>query len=554
MVTDLWYKNAIIYSLSVDSFLDSDGDGCGDFNGIIRRLDYLHGLGITAIWLMPFHPSPRQDHGYDVTDYYNVDPRFGTLGDFVAFTHACRQRGIRVMMDLVINHTSEQHPWFQAAIKDPKSPYRDFYIWSDEKPDNAEEGVVFPGYQKTTWTWHPQAGAYYYHKFYEFQPDLNIANHAVREEMLKIIGFWLQLGVSGFRMDAVPFLIAIDAKHAEAAEPADEFLRDIRAFAQWRNGDAALLAEANVPPEECLTYFGESGDRLHMMFNFAVNQTVFYALAAGDTAPLKEALASSAGIPPTAQWANFLRNHDELDIGSLPEPQKKAIFDAFAPSPDMQLYERGIRRRLAPMLGNDRRRIELAYSLMMSLPGTPVLRYGDEIGMGEDLSLDQRFSVRTPMQWSAERNGGFSSATKPVRPVVSTGPFTYHTVNVAAQRSDSCSMLNWMERIIRMRKELPEIGLGKADVLPTASTVLAIRYRWGNAVTLAVHNLADEKIEVSLSADEFGDSGKPMICLHTDHRCEVRSGNYLLSLPAYGYRWYKLGGLEDMIDCSRYAD
>ncbi len=554
MVTDLWYKNAIIYSLSVDSFLDSDGDGCGDFNGLIRRLDYLRGLGITAVWLMPFHPSPRRDHGYDVIDYYNVDPRFGTLGDFVAFTHACRQRGLRVMMDLVINHTSDQHPWFQAAIKDPKSRYRDFYIWSDEKPDNAAEGVVFPGYQETTWTWHPEAGAYYYHKFYHFQPDLNIANHEVREEMLKIIGFWLQLGVSGFRMDAVPFLIAADAKHAEDAEPADEFLRDIRSFAQWRNGDAVLLAEANVPPEECLTYFGKSGDRLHMMFNFAVNQTVFYALAAGDTGPLKDALASSAATPATAQWAHFLRNHDELDIGNLPGPQKQAIFDAFAPSPDMQLYERGIRRRLAPMLDNDRRRIELAYSLMMSLPGTPVLRYGDEIGMGEDLSLEERFSVRTPMQWSDERNGGFTSAAKPIRPVVSNGPCAYQRVNVAAQRSNSESMLNWMEKIIRMRKELPEIGLGDADVLPTGATVLAICYRWGNAVTLVVHNLAAEDTEVSLSADRIGATGKPMICLHTDHRCEVQSGRYVLSLPAYGYRWFKLGGLEDMIDCSQYAD
>lgn len=554
MVTDLWYKNAIIYSLSVDSFLDSDGDGCGDFNGLIRRLDYLRGLGITAVWLMPFHPSPRRDHGYDVIDYYNVDPRFGTLGDFVAFTHACRQRGLRVMMDLVINHTSDQHPWFQAAIKDPKSRYRDFYIWSDEKPDNAAEGVVFPGYQETTWTWHPEAGAYYYHKFYHFQPDLNIANHEVREEMLKIIGFWLQLGVSGFRMDAVPFLIAADAKHAEDAEPADEFLRDIRSFAQWRNGDAVLLAEANVPPEECLTYFGKSGDRLHMMFNFAVNQTVFYALAAGDTGPLKDALASSAATPATAQWAHFLRNHDELDIGNLPGPQKQAIFDAFAPSPDMQLYERGIRRRLAPMLDNDRRRIELAYSLMMSLPGTPVLRYGDEIGMGEDLSLEERFSVRTPMQWSDERHGGFTSAAKPIRPVVSHGPCAYQRVNVAAQRSNSESMLNWMEKIIRMRKELPEIGLGNADVLPTAATVLAICYRWGNAVTLVVHNLVAEDTEVSVSADKIGATGKPMICLHTDHRCEVQSGRYVLSLPAYGYRWFKLGGLEDMIDCSQYAD
>ena len=350
MINDLWYKNSIIYCLSVATYLDSNGDGVGDFPGLTRRLDYLSGLGVTAIWLMPFQPSPFRDDGYDISDYYGVDPRFGTLGDFVEFTKAAQQRGMRVLIDLVVNHTSNQHPWFQDARRDPQSKYRDWYVWSKKKPANADKGVVFPGVQKSTWTLRPEARAWYFHRFYDFQPDLNTANPEVQAEILKIMGFWIQLGVSGFRMDAVPFVIA--TKGPDVTQPVEQYdmLRMFREFLQWRRGEAIILAEANVEPDTDMQYFGDSGDRLQMMFNFQVNQTLFYALAAADSRPLEKALKATRPRPATGQWGIFLRNHDELDLGRLSDEQRQAVFAAFGPDPDMQLYERGIRRRLAPML------------------------------------------------------------------------------------------------------------------------------------------------------------------------------------------------------------
>ena len=548
MIPDLWYKNAVIYSLAVDSYLDSNGDGVGDFEGLMQRLDYLQGLGVTAIWLMPFHPSPREDHGYDVADYYGVDPRYGSLGDFVEFTHACRQRGIRVMMDLVLNHTSDQHPWFQAAVSDRDCKYRDYYIWAEEKPDDADEGMIFPGVQETTWTWHNRAKAYYFHKFYEFQPDLNISNPEVQAELLKVMGFWLELGVSGFRMDAVPFLIAEDGVNVRNPEPAFAFLRDLRAFAQWRKGDAVLLAEANIPPDKCLKYFGDDGDRLHMMFNFPVNQTMFYALASGNSGPLREKLEASKGLPSEAQWAHFLRNHDELDIGRLPEEQRNAVFAAFGPDEDMQLYGRGIRRRLAPMLGGDRRRLELAYSLMLTMPGSAVIRYGDEIGMGDDLSLAERTAARTPMQWSTEKHGGFTKGDEPVRPVISDDAYGYRSVNVADQRADPESLLNWTERMIRLRKELPEIGWGSFRILDTPDHILVMRYDWKGEAAVFLHNFADERTDVTVDVTCDDEPGRPLVCLHTHERSEPDDdGRHCVVLEAYGYRWFRLGGLDDMI-------
>ncbi|MFO1073932.1 MAG: alpha-amylase family protein [Geminicoccaceae bacterium] len=413
MINDLWYKNAIVYCLSVEHFMDTNGDGIGDFQGLMRRLDYLHGLGITTLWLMPFQPSPQRDDGYDIADYYGVDPRYGTLGDFVEFTHAARQRGMRVIVDLVVNHTSDQHPWFQSARADPRSPYRDWYVWSKKKPKHADQGMVFPGVQKTTWSYDAAARAYYFHRFYDFQPDLNTANPEVLAEILKIMGFWLQLGVAGFRMDAVPFVIA--RKGPKVTRPVLDYdmLRRFREFVQWRLGDALVLAEANVLPKTDLAYFGKEGQRMPMMFNFLVNQHLFYAMATGDAGPLAQALEATRARPPTAQWGHFLRNHDELDLGRLSAAERQRVFAAFGPEPDMQLYGRGIRRRLAPMLGGDRRRLELAYSLLFTLPGTPVLRYGDEIGMGDDLSLPERNCARTPMQWSTEPQAGFTSSTGP---------------------------------------------------------------------------------------------------------------------------------------------
>ena len=352
MINDLWYKNAIIYCLSVGAYMDANGDGVGDFRGLMRRLDYLHGLGVTAIWLMPFQPSSLRDGGYDITDYYGVDPRYGTLGDFVEFAHGCRQRGIRVLIDLVVNHTSDQHPWFQAARRDPESPYRDWYVWAKRKPPQADTGMVFPGVQKSTWSYDAVAKAWYFHRFYDFQPDLNTANPHVRAEILKIMGFWLQLGVSGFRMDAVPFVIAKKGAEQKRSVEQYDMLRGFREFLQWREGDAIILAEANVLPRTDLQYFGDDGDRLHMMFNFQVNQHLFYALAAADCRPLVKALQDTRELPPTAQWGLFLRNHDELDLGRLTAKQRQAVFDTFGPEPDMQLYQRGIRRRLAPMRNN----------------------------------------------------------------------------------------------------------------------------------------------------------------------------------------------------------
>lgn len=398
MINDLWYKNAVIYCLSVETFMDANGDGVGDFQGLMRRLDYLSGLGVTAIWLMPFQASPGRDDGYDVSDYYNVDPRYGSLGDFVEFTHGAKQRGIRVLIDLVINHTSRDHPWFQDARSDPRSHYRDWYVWSEKKPANADQGMVFPGVQKTTWTYDDKAKAYYFHRFYDHQPDLNTSHPEVQAEILKIMGFWIQLGVSGFRMDAAPFIIA--TKGADVVKPVEQFdmLRKFREFLQWRLGDSIVLAEANILPKDNFEYFGDDGDRMQMMFNFQVNQALFYSFASADTRPLKKAMEATKPRPATAQWGLFLRNHDELDLGRLTDKQRGAVFAALGPEKDMQLYDRGIRRRLAPMLGGDRRRIEMAYSLLFSLPGTPVIRYGDEIGMGDDLNLPERDCARTPMQ------------------------------------------------------------------------------------------------------------------------------------------------------------
>jgi maltose alpha-D-glucosyltransferase/alpha-amylase len=415
VINDLWYKNAVIYCLSVSTYLDANGDGIGDFTGLVRRLDYLSGLGITAIWLMPFQTSPCRDDGYDIANYYEVDPRYGTLGDFVEFTHAARQRGIRVIIDLVVNHTSDQHPWFQEARRDPHSKYRDWYVWFKARPANANTGMVFPGVQKSTWTRDAVARAWYFHRFYDFQPDLNTSNPHVQAEILKIMGFWIQLGVSGFRMDAVPFVIA--TKGATVKKPREQYdiLRIMREFLQWREGDAIILGEANVLPDTDMQYFGKDGDRMHMMFNFQVNQNLFYALAASDVRPLQRAPKSTKPRPKTAQWGLFLRNHDELDLGRLTPAQRAAVFKAFGPDPSMQLYKRGIRRRLAPMLDGDRRRIELAYSLMFTLPGTPVIRYGDELAMGDNLALPERNCARTRCNGPMNRRRDSPRATSPYR-------------------------------------------------------------------------------------------------------------------------------------------
>jgi maltose alpha-D-glucosyltransferase/alpha-amylase len=550
MINDLWYKNAVVYCLSVATYMDANGDGVGDFKGLVRRLDYLQGMGITAIWLMPFQSSPCRDDGYDIADYYNVDPRYGTLGDFVEFTRGCRQRGIRVLIDLVVNHTSNEHPWFRHACSDPKSKYREWYVWSQKRPKDASFGVVFPGVQKTTWSWEKNARSYYFHRFYDFQPDLNTAHPEVQAEILKIMGFWLQLGVDGFRMDAVPFVIA--KKGSKQSRPAEQYdmLRTFSEFLTWRKSGTIILGEANIVPKNDLEYFGEYGERLQMMFNFDVNQHLFYAMASGDTRPLIKAMQDTKPRPATAQWGQFLRNHDELDLGRLTRTQRETVFAAFGPAKSMQLYQRGIRRRLAPMLQGDRRRLELAYSLMMTLPGTPVLRYGDEIGMGDNLRLPERNCARTPMQWSTEPNAGFTSHSRPVLPVISDGPYGFRQLNVAAQRRDPDSFLNWMERLIRMRKETPEIGWGEFSFLPVRTPgVLVMEYTWRNNSVLCIHNLAAEPREVRFSLTTKNESDRALLInlLAGEHSKADESGRHCIEIEPYGYRWYRVGGLDYLL-------
>ncbi len=541
---NLWYKDAIIYSLDVETFMDANGDGIGDFIGLTKRLNHLAGLGVTCLWLLPFYPSPNRDNGYDVMDYYNVDPRLGTLGDFVEFMHQARDRGIRVIVDLVVNHTSNQHPWFQSARSDKNSKYRHYYVWTDHSPQNAKDKVAFPGVQESIWEYDEQAGAYYLHRFYKEQPDLNTANPEVREEIRKIMGFWLELGVSGFRIDAAPYLIEPLGIEDAKLEELHNLLSEMREFVSERHGEGVLLAEANVPQEKIPLYFGD-GDRMQMLFNFLLNQDVFLALAREQAAPIIEGLKTLPNIPPTGQWVNFLRHHDELTLDQLTKEEQQEIFAAFAPDETMQIYGHGIRRRLPPMLGGERRHLELAYSLLFSLPGTPLLRYGDEIGMGDDLSLEDRTSVRTPMQWSNTQNGGFSTAPQEALtlPVISAGEYGYQQVNAITQQRDSNSLLNWIERVIRIRQQCPELGRGECGILETDEpSVFAHCCQWEGNTVVAVHNLAKQPCTVTLKSKDF--NPKHLIEIFRDQQYEPLDENSLtIPLGAYGYRWFRADSL-----------
>jgi maltose alpha-D-glucosyltransferase / alpha-amylase len=541
MIEDRWYKNAVIYSLEVETFLDANGDGIGDIEGLIRRLEYLQYLGVDAIWLGPFHPSPNRDNGYDVTDFYGVDPRHGSSGDFVELVHQAKKHGLRVLMDLVVNHTSNEHPWFQSARAGRETDRRAWYVWSKKRPKHWRQGMVFPGVQERTWTFDRKAREYYFHRFFEFQPDLNTTNAEVRREMCRIMGFWLALGVCGFRVDALPFIIEEVLTDTTKYPQHFEYLTEFRQFVQWRKGDAVLLGEANVLPEETMPFFGKNGDRIQMMFNFFVNQHLFYALATHDIGPLVEALRATLDIPPTAQWAHFLRNHDELDLGRLTEKQRERVFARFAPDKRMQLYGRGIRRRLAPMLG-DREHEELAYSMLFSLPGSPVIRFGDELRMGDDLSLEQREAVRTPMQWANEPHGGFTTSKKPVVPVIEHGVWGYEHVNVEAQRRDPSSFLSWMARMIRIRKECPEIGFGRCTVLDAgAESVLGLRFDWHGHSVVTLHNFAARPREARL---RLGRDDKRLSDLFEPVELQARAGRFAVPLDALDYRWFRIGGLD----------
>jgi trehalose synthase len=538
--SDLWWKNAVVYCLDVETYLDDDGDGIGDLAGLGRRIDYLADLGITCLWLMPFYPSPDRDDGYDVSDFYGIDPRLGTHGDLVEVIRTARDRGIRVIVDLVVNHSSDQHPWFRAARKSVDNPYRDFYVWRKDVPKGTTN-TVFPGEEASIWELDEKTGEYFLHSFYRHQPDLNIANPRVRDEIAKIVGFWLQLGVSGFRVDAVPFLIE-PPEGVDLGDP-HEFLRDIRRFLQRRSSEAILLGEVNLPYREQLDYFGgANGSELTMQFDFLGMQALYLSLARRDPAPLIRTLKNRPAIAPESQWANFVRNHDELTLDKLTEKQRNEVFEAFAPDERQRVYGRGITRRLPTMLEGDPRRVRMVYSLLFALPGTPVLFYGEEIGMGENPEIDGRGSVRTPMQWNAERNGGFSTAA-PSRLVAKPpgdGWAPAH-VNVADQRDDESSLLQHLRRLISRYRASAEIGWGEFELLEhdqPAVLVHSMRSDLGRFV--ALHNFAERPVTATFAlGDEPEGSG--LVDLLGPERIPIQGPRTSIELDAYGYRWFRVG-------------
>ncbi|MBE2270628.1 MAG: alpha-amylase family protein [Anaerolinea sp.] len=536
-----WYDDVIVYGIDVKVFCDSNGDGFGDFRGLTGKLDYLTDLGIDCVWLLPFYPSPLRDNGYDVTDYCDVDPRLGTLDDFKAFMAAAKEHGIRVLIDLVANHTSSDHAWFQAARQDRESPYRDYYVWVDEPPPNTGKTPVFPGVEDSNWTYDAAADAHYWHYFYRHQPGLNHRNPKVREEFRKVMAFWLQLGVDGFRIDAAPMMIADKGTEDPFSQSRHAIVREMRAYAETINPEVVLLAEANTEPERLDEFFGSrtDADEMNMLFNFLLNVYIFLVLARGEAEQLHEFLRILPHTPENGQWLNFLRNHDELDLSRLTEAEREDVLAAFAPDPAMRAYDRGIRRRLAPMLNGDRRRMELAFSLLFSTPGTPLLMWGDEIGMGDDLSLEERESVRTPMQWSRDSNGGFSSApaAKLFRPVIDKGDFGYQRVNVAAQQSDSQSFWHWMRRLMRCTHQLPELNHGEIDLIRADdSSVLVHASTWEGKTTITIHNLSAEPCRVHCHFEGYDLSQFEDVF---DDQPYERVEGSVIELHGYGYRWLR---------------
>ena len=534
----LWFKNSVIYALDVEVFKDSDSDGIGDFNGLISKIGYIDSLDADVIWLSPFQPTPNKDDGYDISDYYHVDERLGTMADFKNFVKIAGDRGIKVIIDLVLNHTSDQHPWFKAARSDKNSRYRDWYVWSKNRPSNADQGMVFPGVQESIWKLDSVSNEYYYHRFYDFQPDLNTQNPEVRAEMKHIVDFWMSTGIKGFRVDAVPFVIEVPDTVKENFDHQFEIITSLRAQVDSIDHEAVILGEANVMPDENKDYFGKEGDGIHMMFNFYANQYLFYALATADTKPLKEALEKTNEMPKTAEWGQFLRNHDEVDLGRLSDKQREQVYKAFGPSKTMQLYDRGIRRRLAPMLNNDRSKIELAYSVLLSLPSTPVMRYGDEIGMGDDLRLKERWAVRTPMQWNGSTNAGFTSGNKSVLPVIDFGEFDFSKVNVEQELKDSSSLLTWTKEMLALRRHSPEIAYGDWTILDSGSDeVLAMRYDWHGKQLITIHNFGNKDQRIMLKIGDVDNSS--MFDQRTDEEVPVVNGDIEIQVGGNGYRWLR---------------
>ena len=538
--SDLWWKSAVIYCLDVETFLDASGDGVGDMRGLAQRIDYLAQLGVTCLWLMPFYPTPDLDDGYDITDFYGVDPRLGDHGEFVEMIRTANDRGMRVIVDLVVNHTSDRHPWFVKAKRSVNSPYRDYYIWRDDAPPKGQKNAVFPGEADGIWTKDEASGQWYQHSFYEHQPDLNIANPAVRDELARVIGFWLQLGVAGFRVDAVPFFLEMPPG-AEIPDP-HELLRDFRRFLQRRSSEAILLGEVNLPYEEQVAYFG-GGDasELSMQFDFVAMQAFYLSLARENPEPLIRALSSRPSLPVEVQWANFLRNHDELTLDKLSDEERQEVFEAFAPDERQRVYGRGITRRLPPMLG-DPRRIRMAYSLMFTLPGTPVLFYGEEIGMGENIDIPGRTAVRTPMQWTSEKNGGFSQA--PPSRLVAAPPgdgYAPQHVNAADQIEDRGSVLHFFRDLISRYRISPELGWGDFEVLDQPiDHVLVHSLRADVGRMVAIHNFAGVPATTRFALPDEPEGTSLVDLLGSDRMQLDDRGRVELEVPAYGYRWLRV--------------
>jgi maltose alpha-D-glucosyltransferase / alpha-amylase len=538
-----WYKNAVLYSLDVRTYKDSNGDGIGDLQGVISKLDYLASLGVTCIWLLPFYPSPLYDNGYDVADYYNVAPELGTLGDFVELVKAADQKGIRILVDLVANHTSIEHPWFKSAKSSKDSPYRNYYVWTDEPPEGNEEKIMFEGIEDSIWEYTPETDSYYLHRFFKSQADLNIANPEVKKEILKIMGFWLSLGVAGFRVDAAHIITdPVDVEHINFSN-LHEFFREMRAFMALHRPDGVLLGEANVPPEEFQKYFGKENNRMHMLFCFLNNKYTFLGFARKDGKSVEKGLDLIAHIHE-GHWVNFVRHHDELNTELLNDEEREEVFDVFAPEPDMQIFGHGIRRRLPTMLYNDPKRIRLMYNIVFSQPGTPIINYGEEIGMGDDLDLEGRTAVRTIMQWEESPHAGFTLPTTSTlcKPLISGGDYSYKHINVQTQLSDPGSLLNWMVRLINARKQCPEIGLGSWKVVPVSdSRAFAICYAYEYRTLVVVHNLSEKPLEVTLDLGFVIDNGVDLFC---DQNYDNVRGTNRVQLGGYGYRWMRILNYE----------